>query len=406
MIPAPRAPADLERVLPAPMPQLRVWASGVAGRNLRGTAAGIFAAWFNLPFIVLMAGLGAIVGGLGGVVSGTFAGEGVLARLNALLKWVFPLPVSVQQLLPTAALQIGGIIGGILGALNGGLTLAWDAFTWPWQLLYADDPTWPWAVAIGQVVTGLVVGFGFVVWSSATEGVRLRIRGARHPSRREAEWLGPIMADTAARLVIKGLPRLLIDDRREVNAIAGIRHLVIYRGLLDDTQYNRRELAGVIGHELWHWHRGDAIAMAWAKGVALPLYLMYSLATALLRVARVRPLQVVIRILLWSVLVCVDYFVIPVQASVWRAREYEADAAVAAAGLGDGLRTVLSRIHTSFDGARDGWDAAINATHPPNELRLERLERPGRRYVVGEDAGAGVSAAVIGAGRTSTIRRD
>ncbi len=44
VVPAPRAASDVERLMPA-VPRMRVWAAGVAGRNLRGTMAGLFAAW-------------------------------------------------------------------------------------------------------------------------------------------------------------------------------------------------------------------------------------------------------------------------------------------------------------------------------------------------------------------------
>ncbi len=99
----------------------RTWLNATFSRNRRGTIAGIVAAWFQVPFIVLMAGIGAVFGGLAGTVNGTVAGLGVTKRIDALLTWVFPLPVKVKDLLPTAGVQIGGIIGGILGAVNGAL---------------------------------------------------------------------------------------------------------------------------------------------------------------------------------------------------------------------------------------------------------------------------------------------
>lgn len=358
----------------------RTWLNATFSRNRRGTIAGIVAAWFQVPFIVLMAGIGAVFGGLAGTVNGTVAGLGVTKRIDALLTWVFPLPVKVKDLLPTAGVQIGGIIGGIFGAVNGALKLAWMAFYWPWEALYQGDPNWPIAVAIGQVLTALFVGWLYLAWRAWAEGSRLRIAGTRRMSRREAEWLMPLLYEAAQRLELSALPRVLIDDRREPNAHAGIRHIVVNQGLLEQLNYDREAVAGVIAHELVHWRDGDAIGMVWNRGVALPLYLLYELATRILRAAQSRPVQFTVRVLLWPVLVTVHYGVVPVQAAVWRRAEYRADAIAAAAGYGDGLRRALTYIRRSFDGSRSGWDAAICATHPPNELRLERLEQDGRVY--------------------------
>jgi Zn-dependent protease with chaperone function len=196
---------------------------------------------------------------------------------------------------------------------------------------------------------------------------------------------------------------VLIDDRREANAHAGIHTIVVNRGLLEQLDYDRDATAGVIAHELVHWRDGDAIAMAWARGVALPLYLLYELATRMLRATRWRPVQFSIRILLWPVLVTVHYGVIPIQAGVWRRAEYRADAIAAAAGYGSGLRTALTYMRRSFDGSRSGWDAAICATHPPNELRLEALEEAGRTYPLREDHP--LLRALPGFDGSSTVRK-
>jgi Zn-dependent protease with chaperone function len=385
-------------------PGAKAYLGAVVLRNLRGTFAGIFAAWFNVPFTVLMAGIGALVGGVAGAVSGTIAGVGVLQRLDALLTWVFPLPVKAADLLPTAGAQIGGIVGAILGAINGAFTLGWMAFVWPWQELYRGDPSWPLVVALGQVVVAVFVGALYVLWSGSTESIRMRVSGARRLSRREADWLMPIVHECAGRLGLSSLPRVLIDDRREISAHAGIRHIVINQGLLEQLDYDREAIGAVIAHELVHWRDGDAVAMAWAKGVTLPLFLLYELADRLLRLARSRPLHFIVRFLFWSVIVTTRYFVIPVQAGVWRQAEFRADAIVAAAGYGEGLRRALSYVRRSFDGERSGWDMAVLSTHPPTELRLERLETPGRRYPLREDHP--LVKALPGWSAASTVQKD
>jgi hypothetical protein len=62
-----------------------------------------------------------------------------------------------------------------------------------------------------------------------------------------------------------------------------------------------------------------------------------------------------------------------------RLAEYNADQAAVAAGHRAGLRLALARIG-SLDGPRNGWEQAVCATHPPTEIRLQRIEDPGHPY--------------------------
>jgi len=340
--------------------------------------------WFNVPFALLMAAAGAIIGGIAGTVSGTFAGPAMLDRLDRLVQWGFPLPVSPRDLLPTAAIQIGGIIGGCLGAVTGAVKLGWLALTSPWQLLYDGDPTWPFAVGVGQVVTALFLGLCTVVGHVAFEGPLLRMAGGRRLSRREDAWLGELLLATAADLGIAEPPTLLMSEDRIPRAYAATRHIVLSRGMLRELEYDRAALAGVLAHELAHWRRGDPIANAWIKGVALPLYLLHEIARRLIGGTRYRPLQWLLRAVLWSVLVTVSGLIRPMQAAGNRASEFAADKAAYAAGHGDGLRRALARLQW-WEAGRDGWDQVMSASHDYTELRLERLEAPGRRYPAHDD---------------------
>lgn len=380
---APALPPAADR--PPAAPTAAVWARALLGRNVAGTAVGIVCAWFGVPMIVLMSGVGAVVGGISGVASGTVLGTAVVDRVDVFLRWVLPLPVKAGELLPTAGAQVGGIVGGLLGAIHGAAKLGWMTAVYPWRALYAGDPSWPAAVALGQIVTALVVGALYVAWRTVSEAWRLRVTGARRLSRREAAWLLPLVDDAAAGLGLARLPRLLVDDDRAPQATAHIRHVVVTAGLLEQLHHDRPRVTAVLAHELAHWRGGDAVSMAWARGVALPLIVFYELVQRMMRVSRARPLQVVLRILFWAVLVTVDRIVLPAQAHVWRAAEYRADAAAAAAGYGPQLREVLGYFRATFDGARPGWDAAVLASHPPYELRMERLETPGRVHPLAED---------------------
>lgn len=368
---------------PRSWPSVWSWISAGLFRNWRGVTAGLLCAWFNIPFVLLVGAVGGILGAVGGAVSGTAFADGILKRLNIFAEWIFPLPLDngVADLLPTAAWQIGGVIGALWGAVSGAIHLGWIGLYWPWALLYDGDPSWPVMVFVGQIVTGLFFGVVYTVWTIAAEPWRLGIAGARAMSRREREWIMPLVHDCAARMRLGGLPRVLVTDSREVNAWAESRHIVIHKGLLSHLAHDREMVAGVIAHELAHWANGDPVARSFAKGVALPLYIMYEIATRLLNATnRIRPLQWLFRMLLWGVTTTVQGIVAPVQASAWRKEEYRADAAAAAAGYGEGLRSALSAFSDSFDSGRDGWDAVMFKSHPSYELRMERLETAGRDY--------------------------
>ncbi|WP_233458816.1 M48 family metalloprotease [Nocardiopsis alborubida] len=349
--------------------------------NAAGNAVALLAAWFNLPLAVFLTAVGTVFGAVGGLVSGTFAGAGVLRQLNTVFAWILPLPVSMDDLLPTAAVQIGGTVGALLGAVSGGATMAFHVLVSPWLLLWEADPAWPFALAVGQVVTALAVASAYVAYCGAAEPARLRVSGARRPSRREAELLEPVVARAAARMGLDRPPKLLVDDSREPNAYAGIRHIVVNRGLLDVLGHDADAVAGVIAHEVAHHKHGDAVSLAWNRGIAWPVFLVHELAhRAQVSAVYWTFLLALVRVLLWSVTVTVRLLVMPVNARHWRRAELRADAEARAAGYGPGLYTALARLGEGFDGARSGWDAAVLATHPPTELRLERLETPGAHH--------------------------
>src|SRR5699024_12274040 len=75
--------------------------------NRLGSLVGLFAAWFNVPLVLLMGAVGAFFGGVVGLFAGGLGGPGALNRFGALFDLVVPMPVDLQDLLPTAAIQIG-----------------------------------------------------------------------------------------------------------------------------------------------------------------------------------------------------------------------------------------------------------------------------------------------------------
>jgi Zn-dependent protease with chaperone function len=360
---------------------------------------GIVAAWFNLPLVVLMAAIGAILGGIAGLFSGTAFGEGVVMRLDVWTSWILPLPVGVGDLVPTVAWQIGGVIGAIWGAAAGALQLGWIAFWVPWSTLFNGDPAWPVLLVVGQTVSALLLGTVYTLWAIAAEPWRLRRIGARRLSRREAAVLMPWVEEAAAAMRLRGLPRILITDSPEPNASAYARHVVLNRGLITHLQGDEAAIKGVLAHELAHWNAGDPVGTLVVKGVALPLYAVYELGQRLsdAPLRAVKLAMLLLSPILWSVGVCVRYVVAPVEAAMARRRELHADAAAAAAGFGPGLHTALESFATSFDGALDGWDETILRGHPHTEDRLDRLEETGVDYPWGPGLTAGAARPVVSA---------
>lgn len=377
---------------------------GAAGllNNLPGNTAALFAAWFNVPFAVFLGALGAIFGGIGGLVTGTIAGPGVMRQFDMVFTWVLPMPVSMAELLPNASIQLGGMIGALVGAFSGGVKMLYFALLLPYSSMWWTDAALPFGLALGQILTGLLVASAYVLYCRTAEFGRLRVTGARRPSRREAELLEPIVARAAARMGLDRPPRLLMDDSREPNAHAGIRHVIVNRGLLEALRYDTDAVSGVIAHEVAHYKHGDAVALAWNRGIAWPLFLIYEL-TYRLQASAVywTFLLALVRVLLWSVTVTIRFLVMPLNALHWRRSELRADDEARRAGYGPGLYTALTVLGGSFDGARTGWDQSILATHPSTELRLERLEEPGTALPLGNE-----QAASPGSPRNSQLLKD
>jgi Zn-dependent protease with chaperone function len=276
--------------------------------------------------------------------------------------------------------QSGGILGALGGAAAGAIGGFVGGLILPWVLVAADDPAKAIGLMLSQLVVALLVGVLYTIFEIAAEGRLMRIEGYREPSRRERELIMPVLTECARRLQLGGYPKLLIDDSREPNAYAGARHIVVTRGFLDEFNYKAEPLAGALCHELTHWRNADAISGMFVRGIALPLYLAYVVVTWLMGVFRHPVINFSLSAVAWPLLAAIRYFVMPLQAAGSRAAEYRADQGAVKAGFTAGQRQVLSRFRHSFDGARNGWELSICATHPPNELRLDRLEEPEGHY--------------------------
>ncbi|GAA5195747.1 zinc metalloprotease HtpX [Rugosimonospora acidiphila] len=375
-------PAPAHRPAPAARPRWRPFSQRPAGyrtagwwlvagitRDWRGTVAALIAAWFNLPLAILLGATVAVVAGLAGAVGGAVVASEYLQRI----------PV-FGEVLSHLAVRSGGGIGALAGLFVGALGGGVGGLVLPWLFDYLDDPFVTGVLLLLNVVFGIVIGLLYTLYGIAFEPWRLKLSGARVMSRREARLLLPILHECAQRLGLPNVPRLLIDDSQDVNALAYTRHIVLRQGLLTVFEYDREAIAGVLSHELTHWHNADGVARLLVRGVALPLYLAYAGATWLLRVFENPIIRFAALTVGWPVLLAVRYFVVPMQMASSRAAEYRADQGAVRAGHLTGIRYVLEERKGTFDGSRNGWDEAICASHPPLEHRLERLEARGVDY--------------------------
>ncbi|GHJ06707.1 hypothetical protein TPA0907_10740 [Micromonospora humidisoli] len=350
---------------PPGYPSALVWLRAGIVRDWRGVLGAFIATWFYIPLALVAAVWGGLALGLYGLVAGgTRSDEAVPALLRDA-----PL---VGPLLEAFAAQSGGVIGGFAGFALGALVGFLAILVLPWRNA-VDEPANLFTGLVGMVVAAALVGVLYTVGRVLLEPWLLGVSGARRLSRREAERLRPLLSDCAARLGLPGEPRLLIeDDPVLTNARAYARHVVVSTAVLDCTD---EEIAALLSHELVHWRTGDEVTSAFIRGVGLPLVLVHALPAWLMRRFPHPATDFVVFLFFWPVLLTMRYLVVPCHRRDARAAEYRADAGAVLAGHREGLRSMLER-RRSFETGRSGWDEAVCATHPPSELRLDRLDRP------------------------------
>lgn len=370
------APPGAERLVagrPRHFPTAFAWLSVGMGRNWRGVLGAMIGTWFYLPFALLAAAVAAVVLGIVG-----FFGGLAISRQD-IPPVIVDLPI-LGPALDSFLLRGGGVIGGLVGIALGLVLGFVGALLWFWDREFSQDPVAGAGWLLGVIAAGLLVGAVYTAYRVVFEGALVRAGGARRLSRREQALLLPIVLVCARRLGLPNHPPILIDDSPEPTAIAYTRHLVLSRGLLDEFGYDREVIAGVVSHALVHWRNGDAISATFVRGVALPLYLVYGFAGWVMQKVKHPLVVLLLWLVLWPVLLTVRLFIMPLQAADARQAEFRADQGAVLAGYRDGLRRVISRLGRSFEASPNGWSRALTTTHPPSELRLERLEDPAQQY--------------------------
>ncbi len=371
----------IERLLggrPPGFPSLLVWLELGILRNPYGMLTALVAAWLYIPAALAAAVSLGLYGALLATIFSVVSGDATIfaSRVD------IPLFGDAIASLSAKTSGVGAAVAGAMAGMAIGLILGllW-IFIGPFQDGLIDGL----AVILATIAMGIGVGLLYTLYRVLLERRLLQITGARRLSRREAELILPLVEEAAARLKLAGHPPVLIDDTDDPGAFAYTRHIVITRGFLEDFAYDREAIRAVLAHELVHWHNGDPISALFIRGVALPLYLVQAAAGFLLNQTGNSLLRFLVWTVFWPVFVTVRYLVVPAQAVESRQAEYRADQGAVLAGYRSGMRQVLSRFRRSFEGGRNGWAAAICASHPPFELRLERLEEPGGAYPLPED---------------------
>jgi len=294
---------------------------------------------------------------------GALVGFGLVVS-NSISAHLFSL--GLGQSVTFASVITGAAIGILLGFL--------DVI----NFLFIDHPV----QALGAFVSGALVSVVIVVIIACFERFILRIRGYRRLSRDEARQVAPLVKDVADAMDLPALPRFAMEDVVIPNAWTHMRTIVITKGLLQSLDDG--EIRAILAHELQHWQAGDPVALRFIWAASLPAVLIYNFATWISRgsgngggtgkSARTI-LTFVAWFIAWPAAVLVRCVLMPVIRASQRRSEYQADAAAAGIGLAPQLITALQKM-SAFESGRTGWEAALSATHPPTELRIEALQAP------------------------------
>lgn len=237
---------------------------------------------------------------------------------------------------------------------------------------------------IGSFASGVVIAALLVAVAASYERAGLRLRGYRRLSRDEVRRVAPVVKRAADAMQLPSLPRFAIAQQVIPNAWTHMRTIVLTTGLLQTLDDG--ELEAILIHELNHWRNGDAVGLHCVWAAAWPVVLLYNLGVAISGNSPRNQVGVQIKVssafrwiiawlVAWPAGVMTKVIIVPLTAASQRRYEYEADAAAYKLGLGPQLTSALRKM-SAFESGRTGWEAAMAATHPPTELRIEALQSP------------------------------
>lgn len=214
--------------------------------------------------------------------------------------------------------------------------------------------------------------------------------GARRPSDDELERLAPLWRDLthanglpADRYILRVLPS------EEINAFACGGHLVVVTSFAL-SELPRRELAGVLAHELSHHLGLHTVGLTVGHWLSLPVVLLARVGFWLQNVATAATATFAKGSVAFTVLgrlgagllnVLSLPFVVALVASgalgnvVAHRSEFQADRRVVRMGYGRSLSHALRRVIALGGGHRPvGWRDRLAASHPPARTRVARID--------------------------------
>jgi Zn-dependent protease with chaperone function len=214
--------------------------------------------------------------------------------------------------------------------------------------------------------------------------------GARRPTEEELELIEPLWRDIAYANRLppeRYILRVLASE--ELNAYACGGHLVVVTSFAV-TDLPRRELAGVLAHELSHHLGMHTVGLTLGHWLSLPVVLLARVGFLLQNVATAATRAFAAQSAGWTIvgqLVAgvLNVLSLPFVAALYAAdalgnvvghrSEFQADRRVVRMGYGPNLAQALRRVISLGGGQRPiGWRARLAASHPPARTRVARID--------------------------------
>lgn len=247
-----------------------------------------------------------------------------------------------------------------------------------------------WDVPYWMFAGGFCLGAALLFVRPIQAVVLTPLFGARRPTTEEHDLIAPLWKQIAQandlpadRYMIRVLP---LD---ELNAFACGGHLVVVTTFALD-ELPRRELAGVLAHELSHHLGMHTVALTIRHWLSLPVVLLARIGFWLENVARAATDSFAPSSTAWSVtgrfvsalltvaswpFVAALYAADAVGNVVGHRSEFQADRRVVRMGYGRNLSAALRRVIALGGGHRPvGWRARLASSHPPARTRVALID--------------------------------
>lgn len=250
----------------------------------------------------------------------------------------------------------------------------------------------------GLMVFSAVWGFaGALISLFISKWMAKRAMGVRviDPSRASGSEMEVYqMVERIARTAgLPKMPEVGIYDAPEVNAFAtgpskSNSLVAVSTGLLNTM--NKAEVEGVIGHEIAHIANGDMVTMTLIQGVVNSFVIFFSRMIAKIAASNVDEKSAYMVQMLVSIVLDIVFSILGsiVVAYFSRVREFRADRGGATYAGREKMIAGLRRLQSVYDrmepdsgsmqtmkiSSKPGGIMAFFSTHPPLELRIQRLQ--------------------------------